>query len=160
MSKGVKLASALIALGFHPRAAARAAGVILPPLPELFDDGRYADIPDDPIEFDHDPCLATRPNEPWRGILANDPRFIIPRAKPEHVCKTNGDPAVPLSGDKSKIAKTERLEKAEAEFRARLEATFRECFDPPPRPKPKRRIPARKNPWPKGRKFQQRKETT
>ena len=157
MPLSVKLASALIALGFHPRAAARAAGIELPPLPELFDDGRYDNIPDVPIEFDHDPCLEMRLEEGIH-IEANDPRFIMPRAKPEHDRKTNGDPAVPLSGDKSKLAKTERLEKAEAEFRARLEATFRECFDPPPRPKPKRRIPARKNPWPKGRKFQQRRK--
>jgi len=156
MSKGVKLASALIALGFHPRAAARAARVELPPLPELFDDGRYDSIPDVPIEFDHNPCLEMRLEEGIH-IEANDPRFIVPRAKPEHARKTNGDPAVPLSGDKSKLAKMDRIGKDEAAFRARLEATFRECFDPPPRPKPKRRIPARKDPWPKGRKIGRRK---
>ena len=152
MNKGVKLASALIALGFHPRAAARAAGIELPPLPELFDDGRYDNIPDVPIEFDHDPCLEMRLEEGIH-IEANDPRFIMPRAKPEHDRKTNGDPAVPLSGDKSKLAKIDRIEKDEAAFRLRLEMGMW-VKDPPPRPKPKRRIPARK--WPKGRKFQRR----
>ena len=154
MPLSIKLSSALIALGFHPRAAAKAAGIELPPLPLPYsEDTKEVNE----IEWHHQPSLGLRvvDGDDWLP-KANDPRFIVPIAKAEHARQTNGDPAIPLSGDKSRISKTDRLQKDEAEFRARLEATFRECFDPPPRPKPKRRIPARKDSWPKGRKFQRR----
>ena len=103
------------------------------------------------VDFHHDPLLAARPIDPGTGDTippANDPRHITPMAREAHKARTPNDIKT--------VAKVKRLEKKEKEFRARLEATFRECFDPPPRPKPKRRIPAR--PWPKGRKFQQRRK--
>ena len=103
------------------------------------------------VDFHHDPLLAARPIDPETGDTippANDPRHITPMAREAHKARTPKDIRT--------VAKVKRLEKKEAAFRARLEATFRECFDPPPRPKFKRRIPAR--PWPKGRKFQQRKK--
>ena len=119
MPLSVKLAASLIALGFHPRAAAKAAGIELPSLPPLFDDGRYNAIPDVPVEFDHDPPLSIR--QPASDLMptANDPRFIVPLAKPAHARKTNGDPAAPLSGDKARIAKAKRLTKAEVKRRGR-----------------------------------------
>jgi len=103
------------------------------------------------VDFHHDPILAARPIDPETGDTippANDPRHITPMAREAHKERTPQDIKT--------VAKVKRLEKKEKEFRARLEATFRECFDPPPRPKPKRRIPARKDPWPRGRKFQRR----
>jgi ribosome modulation factor len=106
MPLSVKLASALIALGFHPNAAARAAGIKLEPMPELFDDGRYDGIADEPIQFDHDPALGLRVNEPYRIPLDNDPRFIVPRLKAPHRVKT--------SADQTAIAKTKRLEAVES----------------------------------------------
>ena len=82
----------------------------------------------------------------------NDPRFIVPRAKPEHARKTDGDPAAPLSGDKAKIAKVKRLEKKRA---TRLVVSVRDSEYAYFSGKPKRRIPSR--PWPKGRKMERRK---
>ena len=104
------------------------------------------------VDFHHDPILAARPIDPETGDTippANDPRHITPMAREAHKERTPQDIKT--------VAKVKRLEKKEKEFRARLEATFRECFDPPPRPKPKRSILARKDPWPKGRKIARRK---
>jgi len=118
------------------------------------------------VDFHHDPLLAARPINPETGDTippANDPRHITPMAREAHKARTPQDIKT--------VAKVKRLEKKEAEFRAKLlaadkappEAKFSNSADmmqwldePLPRPKPKRRIPARKDPWPKGRKFQRR----
>ena len=109
------------------------------------------------VDWHHDPILAARPIDSETGDTippANDPRHITPMAREAHKARTPTDIRT--------VAKVKRLEKDEAEFRERLEAKrwVEGLFNISPRPKPKRRIPARKNPWPKGRKFQQRKETT
>lgn len=49
----------------------------------------------------------------------NDPRYIRPLIVEDHAVKTDGT-HVPLSGDKSKIAKLKRNVEKEAEFRTRL----------------------------------------
>ena len=94
MPLGVKLRAALYALGLDP----------------------------DDVDFDHNPPLAMRPIDPVTGDTvppANDPRYIVPLARAGHKAKTFGS-SVPLSSDISKIAKLKRVEKGEAEFRARL----------------------------------------
>ena len=102
-------------------------------------------IDPDNVEFDHDPSLGMRPRDPETGDWippANDPRHIVPRSADGHKLKTFGD-HVPLSGDVSKIAKLDRIEKEQAAFRARLLA--KETGEPvvkrkawPKRPFPKR----------------------
>ena len=73
-------------------------------------------------QFDHDPALGLRPvNADGTDYDPPqlDPRFIVPRETGEHARKTDGD-HVPLSGDKSKIAKTKRLEEKHGAFRQRM----------------------------------------
>jgi len=92
------------------------------------------------VEWHHSPPLALRPFDPVTGKHdpdANDPRYIVPLSKADHAVQTNGT-AVPLSGDKSKIAKTKRVTDAQAAFRARLLAKE------PGREKPKSKWPSRK----------------
>ena len=157
MGLGVKLASALIALGFHPRAAAHAAGIKLPDMPPLLNDKTFG-RDDVEIQWDHDPALALRPRDMVSEVgervdywpRANDPRFITPRAKPDHARKTDGNPAVPLSGDKSMIAKVARLERRNLERKiAECAAGLRMDIEVPAPKRPKRS-------WPKGRKITQR----
>lgn len=74
------------------------------------------------VEFDHDPSLGMRPYDEITGEYsppANDPRYIVPRQKSDHAIKTDGT-HVPLSGDKSKIAKVRRISRKQEEFRQRL----------------------------------------
>lgn len=90
------------------------------------------------INWDHDPPLAMRERTEDGGYIpaANDARFIRPLIEDDHDAKTNGT-HVPLSGDKSKIAKLKRVEdKAEA-FRNRILAKE------PGREKPKSRWASR-----------------
>jgi len=99
------------------------------------------------VEWDHAPALGLRPVNAAGDDYdppQHDPLYIVPRPTVRHARKTNGDPAVPLSGDKAKIAKTKRLEARHAEFRARLLA---KDGHPPGPAKPSR--------WPK-RKFPRR----
>jgi hypothetical protein len=80
------------------------------------------EIRDGLIEWDHCPSLGLRFANPETGELEpapNDPRFIRPMRKHEHRQKTVGT-ASPLSGDISLIAKSKRIEKETAAFRARL----------------------------------------
>ena len=71
---------------------------------------------DDPkaVQWDHDPAIGLRPV----NVAGDDydppqldPRRIFPMLTPDHARKTDGDPAIPLSGDKSRIAKAVRLER-------------------------------------------------
>lgn len=124
MSMTVKLQAALYALGFNSTA----------------------------VEWDHDPALGLRPYDEATGTYtpdANDPRHIVPRSREAHAVKTNGN-HVPLSGDKSKIAKATRLTAKTEAFRARLADPDRHAqttirFK---RKWPKRAFPKRKDrPW-------------
>ena len=97
------------------------------------------------IEWEHTIALGLRPYNPETKKYdpdEHDPRYIRPMRKPQHKLKTFGD-HVPLSGDVSKIAKLDRIEKEQAAFRARLLA--KETGEPvvkrkawPKRPFPKR----------------------
>lgn len=77
------------------------------------------------IQYDHDPALGLRAFDPVTGLYDPDeldPRYLVPRLVDEHSIKTNGS-HIPLSGDKSKIAKLVRLETDPAggeEFRRKL----------------------------------------
>jgi hypothetical protein len=75
------------------------------------------------VDFDHDPALGLRPLNA-RGTdtvpPANDPRYIVPRARATHKQKTHGDPAIPRSGDLSKIRHADRLELAEKEHKKEM----------------------------------------
>lgn len=97
------------------------------------------------IQWDHSPSLGLRIFDGTKYTPdANDPKFIRPLIVDDHHVKTNGT-HVPLSGDKSKIAKLKRNEEKEAAFRAKILAKKTG------EPRPKRsRIPSRP--------FQQRKK--
>jgi hypothetical protein len=160
MPLGVKLAACLIEMGYHPADAARAAGIELPYLsPDsalAYSAMRMDERPRFRIDFDHGPPLETRQDRGGNLGLsphANDPRFISPMAWPTHRIKTDGVPHLPLSGDKSKIAKVKRLE-AKRGLKAddKLTVSGFESFGVPDgsryvvrdtRPKPKRKIPSR-----------------
>lgn len=121
MSLRTKLNAALIALGLNP-----------------------ADV-----EFDHDPSLGMRSYDEATGKYtpdANDPKHIVPRSKAVHDIKTNGT-HVPLSGDKSVIAKVKRIVVDQEAFRAR-QAGERPAPSKPKRTWPSRPFPKRKDkPW-------------
>lgn len=107
----IKLAAALIALGFHPKAAAKAAKIKLPKLDPLYLSGRRGGFGEEGIDWDHLPALELRRKQGSKYHPdANDPRFLVPLPRLIHRRKTDGDPAKPLSGDKGKIAKAKRLE--------------------------------------------------
>jgi hypothetical protein len=99
------------------------------------------------INWDHCPALGMRLRTPDGGYIPdeNDPRYIVPRLAEDHAVKTNGN-HVPLSGDKSQIAKLKRNESAEAEYRFRILAKA------PGTPREK------SSKWPK-RKFQQKRKS-
>lgn len=78
-------------------------------------------------QLDHDPALELRVwDEAANDTVppANDPHFLIWRPTAEHRRKTSGrhgESKLSIrDGDVQKIAKTRRLEKKQAEYRARL----------------------------------------
>lgn len=108
----------------------------------------------DQVEFHHNPPIELRPlNDDGTDTIPamNDPRHIEPMLSEAHKRETFGDPAIPLSGDVSKIAKTKRLER---------KRFLREVAGNPiplleaATSWPRQFIP--KRPWPKGRKMQSR----
>ena len=63
------------------------------------------------VQWDHDPPLGLRGiNGTDYDPPQHDPRYIQPLSKAVHALKTDGD-HVPLSSDKSRIAKAKRLER-------------------------------------------------
>ena len=101
--------------------------------------------PGEPIDWDHSPPLGLRPvsdDGTDYDPPQHDPRHIYPLERALHSDKTNGNPAVALSGDKSRIAKAKRLEEKHAAFRDRLlerEIVFEDWSEP----RRKRKIPSR-----------------
>lgn len=96
MPLGVKLAACLIAMGFHPEDAARAAGIKLPKAhPGAIKFFRASEMELRMrlrIDFDHDPALGIRIElkDGW-DPHANDPRFISPMGRVEHARKSKAD---------------------------------------------------------------------
>lgn len=121
MPLSVKLEACLLALGLDPKDA----------------------------QFDHTPSLELRPFDEAAGDYepkANDPRYIVPRSKADHLRKTTGragesDLSISYQGDVSRIAKTRRLDAAIQETRQRIADRL-----PGEKRKPKGTIPARKKP--------------
>lgn len=79
------------------------------------------------INWDHNPPLALREkilNDDGEVIGyipdENDPRYIVPMIKADHLKKTNGKRHDVSNGDIHKIAKASRLGKKTEEFRRRL----------------------------------------
>jgi hypothetical protein len=107
----------------------------------------------DQVEFHHNPPIELRPlNEDGTDTVPpmNDPRHIEPMLSEAHKRETFGDPAIPLSGDVSKIAKTKRLEKKTERFNLAAQVKLLGADSLlPPGYRPKRS-------WPKGRKMQSR----
>jgi hypothetical protein len=102
---------------------------------------------DDQVQFDHDPALALRDwDEEKQDFIPPqlDPESIVIRTSPAHLTKTTGrrgEKSVTSYGsDAHAIAKIDRLQKDQAEFRARLLA--KDAGDRPPA-KPRSSIPAR-----------------
>ena len=84
------------------------------------------------IEWEHTVPLGLRIFDPATGKYdpdEMDPRYLRPMGKADHSVKTRGT-SVPLSGDVSKISKLKRVERNEADFRARLLA--KDAGEPPP----------------------------
>ena len=116
-------------------------------------------------EFNHDPPIELRPlNDAGTDTVPpmNDPRHIVPMSKEAHKKETFGDPAVPLSGHISRIAKTKRLEEKHVAFRQRMLARGDDPFT-----EDKllasitgwcREVTWPKRAWPKGRKIARRVE--
>lgn len=74
------------------------------------------------IQYDHEPPLGMRCFDSATGLYdpdENDARYIVPRLAEDHDIKTNGT-HVPLSGDKSKIAKLVRVEEKQADYIAAM----------------------------------------
>ncbi|WP_146620129.1 hypothetical protein [Acuticoccus sediminis] len=98
----VKLKSVLLMLGFPEEA-----------------------VENDRIEWDHDPALALRFEDPTTGELVpapNDFRYLTPRLKEDHAIKTNGGTAkaTTAGSDVHRIRKTERMSEGHTEFRRRI----------------------------------------
>jgi hypothetical protein len=102
------------------------------------------------LDWSHEPALQLRAyDEHDYDPPQHDPRFIRPRTKEAHAVLTNGT-AVPLSGDKSQIAKVRRVREGQAAFRARLLA--KEAGEESPRSRwPSRPFGAQTKCWPKRR---------
>lgn len=96
MPMAVKIEAALLALGLDPKT----------------------------VEWDHDPALQLRRWDKKKKDTippANDPRFIKPRPKAAHAEKSNGPATKAFAqGDKTEIAKGDRLAAQQAEFRRRI----------------------------------------
>lgn len=122
---GVKLHSALLLLGYSDEQIASG------------------------IQWDHFPAITLRTFDEATGQLVpavNDPHFIRPMLKPAHDIKTFGPGGekriTSAGGDIHASAHTKRLERQQADFRARMLAKDR--GEAPPAPaKRKRRIPSR-----------------
>ncbi|WP_375458847.1 hypothetical protein [uncultured Enterovirga sp.] len=80
------------------------------------------------LELDHDPALGLRPIDPETGEHVphqHDASCLVWRPDAEHKVKTTGrrgesDLSLTFNGDQSRIAKTERVQEREAEFRRQL----------------------------------------
>jgi hypothetical protein len=82
---------------------------------------------DDQVQYDHDPALALRD---WDEVNHDfippqlDPEAIVIKTKPAHRTKTTGRKGeakvTSYGSDAHAIAKIDRLQKEQAEFRARL----------------------------------------
>lgn len=109
------------------------------------------------IEFDHDPALSLRK---WDDKAQDfdppqlDADFIVIRTKAEHRTKTTGRKGerrvTSYGSDQHAVAKVKRLEQSRLRLMTPAEM---ERFEPR---RKKRKIPARANQWPKGRKLQSR----
>ncbi len=95
-------------------------------------------------ECDHHPALGFRERTEDGRYLPDerDPRYLVWRASEAHAEKTFGTKATTANGDLHRIAKSKRLAREEADFRARLLAK-----SPGEKRRPKGRIPSR--PFPK-----------
>lgn len=97
--------------------------------------------PETRFELDHYPALRRRLVDPkTRQHIPHqhDPAALQWLPKAAHAIKTNGTKATTLGSDKHEIAKTDRLEKQQAEVRARL--LSKAPGSPPPK---KNSIPGR-----------------
>jgi hypothetical protein len=127
----------------------------------------------DELEFDHDPALNVRDYDTEAGDFVppqNDPAFLVLRAKDEHLHKTTGrKPGAELTAttrgsDIGEAKRTRDIRTTDAIHRAKM-ASKAGRFDEAAsilasvkerkgkHRRPKRKIPARVNPWPPSRKF-------
>jgi hypothetical protein len=75
------------------------------------------------VEWDHAPALALRIVDPVTGEMSphpNDPRYIQPLRQAAHDLKTFGRPATTAGSDIGNAAKLKRIEREQADFRARI----------------------------------------
>lgn len=105
----------------------------------------------DVLQLDHDPALILRkfhvdrrkPPAAWFTPNANDPDHLIYRPIREHLQKT--------TGRKSDAAKTVTTRGSDQWLKSKFNR-----LEGKTKPRRKQKIPARANPWPKGRKLGQR----
>lgn len=103
---------------------------------------RQAGLDPDHVRLDHHPALELRLADEVAGLYdpdQHDERYLQWISTKTHDVKTFGT-HVPLSGDLSKIAKLKRVERNEAEFRARVLAKEPGTSSRPKSKWPKRRM--------------------
>lgn len=94
-------------------------------------------------QLDHDPALILREFNPITGKYtpdANDPNFLVYREKDDHLHKT--------TGRKPGAAKTVTTKGSDIWLKTKFDR-----LEGRTKPRRKVKIPARKKPWPKARKF-------
>lgn len=94
-------------------------------------------------QLDHDPALILRKFNPRTGLYtprANDPNFLVYREKDDHLHKT--------TGRKPGAAKTVTTKGSDIWLKTKFDR-----LEGRTKKRAKAKIPQRKNPWPKSRKF-------